>query len=627
MMPNRIYANTRTCFISMCCILLSVGCLYTSCSRTGDKVSTSLAQVEELLWHHPDSALSILKSIPNPELLVNQEQADYALLLTLTQYRCNIPIPSDSLINIAAHYYNKKNNLNKKGEIYYIKGAIAQESFNDIPQALTAYKKAESLIPQIKNKQFVSRIYSSLGFINNKAHHYQLAKEYYKKALRINSQIGNINSKISNFINLSSIYYHLNQVDSTDWCINQLIQIADSTLDLRLKAKAYHNIAIRKRSEAKYEEAEKYFLQALRISTPASFPYKTLVSLGKLYGVTNRKEEAEQLLRKALRTADLSSQASVYDYLYKEAIAAENYQKATEYAVQYIAITDSIQSRNLYKEVLGIQKEYDRMELLYQNSELKNRWLFTVIITIFVLLGIAYGFRRYKKKMQMKTGSLKQEISLLQERLMQEKAFYESKNNLFEGQRRALQSRLHTDTTLQKNEQEILENQINRLAVEQAQSQKTYREQTEALLQRINALEQKNKESEGIGNQFKLLYGTDTPLLNPTDIKALQTAQQLIQNLTYLPCTDRSLLMHWLNLSRNGFAAELERTYPLLKEHYLDICYFTALGLSIDEIAQVLDVNMRTIERYMSQICIEIKFPQHGKKGFLAFINAQLSLK
>lgn len=627
MIPNRIYATSRTCFIGICCVFLSVGCLYTSCSGTGDKVSTSLAQVEELLWHHPDSALSILKSIPNPELLVNQEQADYALLLTLTQYRCNIPIPSDSLINIAANYYNKKNNLNKKGEIYYMKGAIAQESFNDIPQALIAYKEAELLIPQIKNKQFVSRIYSSLGYINNKAYHYQLAKEYYKKALRVNREIGNISSEISSFVNLSGIYYDLSQVDSTDWCINQLIQIADSTPDLRLQAKAYHNIALRKRSEAKYEEAEKYFLQALRVSPPSSFPYKTLAGLGKLYADTNRKEEADQLFRKALRTADLSSQASIYDYLYKEAIATENYQKATEYAVQYIAITDSIQSRNLYKEVLRIQKEYDQMELLYQNSELKNRWLFTVIIAIFTIIVITYGFRGYKRKMRLKTGSLKQEISLLQERLIQEKAFFERKSNQLEAQKRVLQSRLHTDTKLQKNEQKILENQINRLVVEQAQSEQTYREQTEALLQRINALEQKNKKSEGIGNQFKLLYGTDTPLLNPTDIKALQAAQQLIQNLTYLPCTDRSLLMHWLNLSRNGFATELERTYPLLKEHYLDICYFTALGLSIDEIAQILDVNIRTVERYMSQICIEIKFPQHGKKGFLAFINAQLSLK
>ena len=627
MMPNRIYATSRTCFIGICCVFLFAGCLYTSCSGTGDKVSTSLAQVEELLWHHPDSALSILKSIPNPELLVNQEQADYALLLTLTQYRCNIPIPSDSLINIAANYYNKKNNLNKKGEIYYMKGAIAQESFNDIPQALIAYKEAELLIPQIKNKQFVSRIYSSLGYINNKAYHYQLAKEYYKKALRVNREIGNISSEISSFVNLSGIYYDLSQVDSTDWCINQLIQIADSTPDLRLQAKAYHNIALRKRSEAKYEEAEKYFLQALRVSPPSSFPYKTLAGLGKLYADTNRKEEADQLFRKALRTADLSSQASIYDYLYKEAIATENYQKATEYAVQYIAITDSIQSRNLYKEVLRIQKEYDQMELLYQNSELKNRWLFTVIIAIFTIIGITYGFRGYKRKMRLKTSSLKQEISLLQERLIQEKAFFERKSNQLEAQKRVLQSRLHTDTKLQKNEQKILENQINRLVVEQAQSEQTYREQTEALLQRINALEQKNKKSEGIGNQFKLLYGTDTPLLNPTDIKALQAAQQLIQNLTYLPCTDRSLLMHWLNLSRNGFAAELEHTYPLLKEHYLDICYFTALGLSIDETAQILDVNTRTIERYMSQICIEIKFPQHGKKGFLAFINAQLSLK
>ena len=75
-------------------ILLLLAC--TACYRSTRHVTEHLSQAEELIWTAPDSALHLLESISASRHLTGKEQADYALLLSLAQYRCYIPVSSDS---------------------------------------------------------------------------------------------------------------------------------------------------------------------------------------------------------------------------------------------------------------------------------------------------------------------------------------------------------------------------------------------------------------------------------------------------------------------------------------------------------------------------------------------------
>ena len=106
-------------------ILLLLAC--TACYRSTRHVTEHLSQAEGLIWAAPDSALHILESISTSRHLTGKEQADYALLLSLAQYRCYIPVSSDSLINLAIEYYKDKNDADKKGAAFYVKGCILEE--------------------------------------------------------------------------------------------------------------------------------------------------------------------------------------------------------------------------------------------------------------------------------------------------------------------------------------------------------------------------------------------------------------------------------------------------------------------------------------------------------------------
>ena len=72
----------------------------------------------------PDSALNLLKRIPNPESLHGKAQADYSLLMTQAMDKNYIKPESDSLISIAVGCYGSldDNGLRKESHSFIWKG-------------------------------------------------------------------------------------------------------------------------------------------------------------------------------------------------------------------------------------------------------------------------------------------------------------------------------------------------------------------------------------------------------------------------------------------------------------------------------------------------------------------------
>ncbi len=59
----------------------------------------------------------------------------------------------------------------------------------------------------------------------------------------------------------------------------------------------------------------------------------------------------------------------------------------------------------------------------------------------------------------------------------------------------------------------------------------------------------------------------------------------------------------------------------------MDVCCLTALNLSIEDIATLLGIGERTVERYTSDICKKVGLPKGGKHIFVEFINSIKSWK
>ena len=548
-------------------ILLLLAC--TACYRSTRHVTEHLSQAEGLIWAAPDSALHLLESISASRHLTGKEQADYALLLSLAQYRCYIPVSSDSLINLAIEYYKDKNDADKKGAAFYVKGCILEEYCKDIPNALLAYKEAETCIPDMDDKQYVARIYSSLGYINKKSFHFELAKEYYQKAVQANIDGKDTVAYASNLLNLSTLYYTLHQADSANRCINTLIDIADSLNDLDLQVKIYNNIANRKIFEKNYAEAEKYLIHAIRLSSP-HFPDKLSLGLANLYAYTGQKEKADSLFTHLLSCPDLLVRSNSYLDLLNYFLASHPQEHS--YLNHYIALTDSIYKENRAEEVGKIQQKYDNEVLARTNDQLYFKWILTSVVgSLICIIAVTFLQKKWRK-----ANALQKQIEELEEK------------------KKVLTS------SSQENERYViqiseLESQINDLKNEK---------------RRLKYFIKKTKKSkENKEDDYSSIF---------------KTYLSITKDKTYDKELERDNLRQWLNLTNQNFTDKLIKHYPVLSKsnQLMDVCCLTALNLSIEDIATLLGIGERTVERYTSDICKKVGFPKGGKHIFVEFINS-----
>ena len=548
-------------------ILLLLAC--TACYRSTRHVTEHLSQAEELIWTAPDSALHLLESISASRHLTGKEQADYALLLSLAQYRCYIPVSSDSLINLAIEYYKDKNDADKKGAAFYVKGCILEEYTKDIPNALLAYKEAEMCIPDMNEKRYVARIYSSLGYVNKKSFHFEPAKEYYQKAVQANIDGKDTVAYASNLLNLSTLYYTLHQADSANRCINTLIDIADSLNDLDLQVKIYNNIANRKIFEKNYAEAEKYLIHAIRLSSP-HFPDKLSLGLANLYAYTGQKEKADSLFTHLLSCPDLLVRSNSYLDLLNYFLASHPQEHS--YLNHYIALTDSIYKENRAEEVGKIQQKYDNEVLARTNDQLYFKWILTSVVgSLICIIAVTFLQKKWRK-----ANALQKQIEELEEK------------------KKVLTS------SSQENERYViqiseLESQINDLKNEK---------------RRLKYFINKTKESkEDKEDDYSSIF---------------KTYLSITKDKTYDKERERDNLRQWLNLTNQNFTDKLIKHYPVLSKsnQLMDVCCLTALNLSIEDIATLLGIGERTVERYTSDICKKVGLPKGGKHIFVEFINS-----
>ena len=548
-------------------ILLLLAC--TACDRSARHVTEHLSQAEELIWTTPDSALHILESISTSRHLTGKEQADYALLLSLAQYRCYIPVSSDSLINLAIEYYKDKNDADKKGAAFYVKGCILEEYTKDIPNALLAYKEAEMCIPDMNEKRYVARIYSSLGYINKKSFHFDPAKEYYQKAVQANIDGKDTVAYASNLLNLSTLYYTLHQADSANRCINTLKDIADSLNDLDLQVKIYNNIANRKIFEKNYAEAEKYLIHAIRLSSP-HFPDKLSLGLANLYAYTGQKEKADSLFTHLLSCPDLLVRSNSYLDLLNYFLASHPQEHS--YLNHYIALTDSIYKENRAEEVGKIQQKYDNEVLARTNDQLYFKWILTSVVgSLICIIAVTFLQKKWRK-----ANALQKQIEELEEK------------------KKVLTS------SSQENERYViqiseLESQINDLKNEK---------------RRLKYFIKKTKKSkENKEDDYSSIF---------------KTYLSITKDKTYDKELERDNLRQWLNLTNQNFTDKLIKHYPVLSKsnQLMDVCCLTALNLSIEDIATLLGIGERTVERYTSDICKKVGLPKGGKHIFVEFINS-----
>ena len=169
-------------------------------------------------------------------------------------------------------------------------------------------------------------------------------------------------------------------------------------------------------------EAQRCYIRSLQY-TPSAPSYKTLTALADLYG----QDKADSLYQQALAQADMNTRTYIYRQLYKKSIKEQNLQKATIYAENYIAASDSFYKVQLNNKILEAQLKYDQLALQHENTSLEKN-LYLSILIAFIILFVTGLFIRYyrikQKEMISITHILQQQIDDLKSEMNQCGALY-----------------------------------------------------------------------------------------------------------------------------------------------------------------------------------------------------------
>ena len=413
----------HTLILTLLLILATTSCQHYTA------ITSVFAEAESLMYTHPDSALTLLQAIPNPEQLTGRAQADYSLLLTQAKSRNQIWATSDSLIRIAVDYYQNSDEMEQKAKslLYLADVMMDMERYAD---ATLPLKQAEELMEHVSERQIQTMIYSNLGYLNRKAGDYEQALTYYKKALAINQAYQDTDRIVSNLINIIDL-----EITDNAHPYIQLLQDVVVDASPSLQKKAFNNIGVYYKDRNQFKEAEYFFQKSILLSKEV--PYHSFRNLADIYIAQDKHEQADSLYQIALQSPNWAIQARIYENLYKSKLDLGQHQEAVRYMNQYIQAVDSFYTDREASQIQEIQQKYDNEVILRQKAQIEiwlYRIIFSFILIITITLTVAWNLDKKRQKQMLalqeqickitvSAEADKAEITKLNEMLVQNKLF------------------------------------------------------------------------------------------------------------------------------------------------------------------------------------------------------------
>lgn len=410
--------------------------------------------------NHEDSLITLVKKSPNDSIRVN-----HLIKLGRFYYKKDWQ-KADSTYRIALSISQKRGN--KYGEaLSYEKLGMATRKLGDYPLGIEYLKKANSINEELKDSIGMSICNNNIGVLYDELGDYENALYFYIKSNDLDRALGDLKGAASSLNNIALIYSYLKNYDKSIEVLKESIEIKEQVGDEISKAYSYlnlanmytmkeqQNLAIEYYNKAveiylKYEEpaglakcynnlgflykhkdseiALNYYKEALKIREELGDKLeiaKSKHSIGEVYMLTDRKEEALVMIQEAAKLSEevggVDILASIYGSLHSLYFEVYNYERAYEYALKYMSMHDSLLDGDKFSAISELQTKYETDKNKYEKelaeskrlqaeeeakrleavSERKSTLLYAAVVG-FILIGglvvVVYRSNRQRKK-------------------------------------------------------------------------------------------------------------------------------------------------------------------------------------------------------------------------------------
>lgn len=362
-----------------------------------------LLEAEKIIEEQPDSALSILNKMENVNQLSEKDHATYCLLLTQAQDLNYITHTSDSLIKIAATYFEKNKDMHKASLSYYYMGRVNADLY-DALKAQEYYLKALEVGEKTNDFHLLARICNNLGTLYNYQDIYDMALPIHKKALYYLEQDAKLDSANISFVlrNITRTFTQIQQFDSAIHYLQQAMIYAKP----QNRPSILNDLGNLFYEQKNYSQAEQYIDAALASSTNKKTLYPTYLSKGRVLIINNKLDSARFYLEQSSKSTNIYTKAGSLHRLAIIAQKQKRYQDFVEYSNQYEQIRDSITQKSHFENIRITQSMFNYQHIEKEKNDFEKKAsqrmiLIYQVIIIFTILSII-GFIRTKKEKQKK---------------------------------------------------------------------------------------------------------------------------------------------------------------------------------------------------------------------------------
>ena len=384
-----------------------------SCMRQEKPLPAELSRAESVMWEHPDSALSILRSMPQSSLSSGKNYATWALLLAQARDKVygkrlpdslNIP-SSDKLVQDAMDYFEKEGDLKRMAQTYYYKGQLLKDQ-KEITEAMPFFLKSKEMMTKLDEPLFTYLICQSLGNMYRYQDLYEESLVQLKDAYQYALRSGN-GERISYALSeLGRTYVHKNEMDSALFYFGKSLDNAQRLGNIELEAMAMGELGVVYNKLSQGEKALHYTRKELDLCLQISSLHKlpqVYYKIGSAFWSLGQLDSAKVYFQKSLETDNLYTLNEAYEVLYYICVEQKLYKEAIEYNNQYLIYSDSLQVINHAGELAEIQARYDHERLLNINNQLKlektNQEIIGLFVTaVLLILIIVYQYRVLRKE-------------------------------------------------------------------------------------------------------------------------------------------------------------------------------------------------------------------------------------
>ncbi len=552
-----------------------------SCMRQEKPLPAELSRAESVMWEHPDSALSILRSMPQSSLSSGKNYATWALLLAQARDKVygkrlpdslNIP-SSDELVQDAMDYFEKEDDLKRMAQAYYYKGQLLEDQ-KKLTEAIPLFLKSKDIMTRLDEPLFTYLICQSLGNTYRYQDLYEESLVQLKDAYQYALRSGN-GERISYALSeLGRTYVHINEMDSALFYFGKSLENAKRLGNLELEAMAMGELGFVYGKLRLYENALQYIRKEVDIKQEIScreLP-QAYYGLGYVFFDAGQLDSSKVYFLKSLETDNLYTIKGAYDFLSKIEEEQNKYTDAIYYNKQYRIYSDSIYVLTHTYDLAELQARYDHERLLNIANSLqmeKLQILKIALLLIICLLIIILFYQIYIFKKERLLVSIKEKINVYEEKIKENELLIEKNNARID--------------SLTLEQSKVVE--LNKINEDLKKQNRLLHEQIEKGKQSLSSYFVK------LGDQVPYFYR----------LKRIRSCPHFLKE------EDWSVIRIWVNLQYNQYADRLEKDFPEFTELDMQYCWLIKMGFTTSEIATCMAINSASSTKQKQRIKQRIK--------------------